>query len=182
MKNLAEQMNTPTGQTFPKLQVWDRHTKIGKKIESLVAEKAKSVLILLPIGLGKPIVTAELIRQVIARDGRVIFFARGRELILQCSDYLDKLGVEHGIIMPGERPRLMRDAQVASIHTFTKWLDRGIIERPKANLLIFDEGHHRTSNTYLKLINHYSHANVIGLTAKPVRDYGRELGLKVAYS
>ena len=79
--------------------------------------------------------------------------------------------------MAGIKPSFIPDVQVGSIQTLSARLSRGTIAAPKADLLIFDEGHHCNANTYQKLIKRYSWANVIGLTATPLRGDGKGLGV-----
>ena len=47
---------------------------------------------------------------------------------------------------------------------------------PLADLVIIDEAHHATANTWRKIIEAYPDAVLIGLTATPCRGDGRGLG------
>jgi DNA repair protein RadD len=47
---------------------------------------------------------------------------------------------------------------------------------PQADLVIVDEAHHTPANTYRKVLEKYSDAVVLGLTATPCRKDGRGLG------
>lgn len=172
------QFELPTRQNVAEIKLRDYQTEIIEKIESALAgEKAQRILVVLPTGSGKTVIAAELIRRAIDRNERVIFLAHRRELVHQCSDKLDRFGILHGIIMAGEKPSLLPDVQVGSIQTLSARLNRGAIELPMAEMLIFDEGHHCNANTYQKIIESYPHASVLGLTATPIRGDGRGLGV-----
>ena len=50
------------------------------------------------------------------------------------------------------------------------------MDLPPADLLVIDECHHATANTYRKIIDAYPDATLLGLTATPCRGDGRGLG------
>ncbi len=171
------QFELPTRRNVAEIKLRDYQTETIEKIESSLAGGTKAVLVVLPTGSGKTVIAAELIRRAINRNDRVIFLAHRRELVHQCADKLDKFGIDYGIIMAGVRPSLIPDVQVGSVQTLSARLRRGTIEPPKADLIIFDEGHHCNANTYQKIIERYPHAKVVGLTATPIRGDGRGLGV-----
>lgn len=169
-------METMHNETEIKLR--DYQLETIEKIEfTLAGETVQRILVVLPTGSGKTIIAAELIRRAVDRNERVVFLAHRRELVHQCSDKLDRFGIDHGIIMAGEKPSFIPDVQVGSIQTLSARLSRGTIEPPLADLLIFDEGHHCNASTYLKIIARYPDAKVLGLTATPLRGDGRGLGV-----
>ena len=165
-------------QAGPEIKLRDYQLEtIGKIESSMAGEGVHRILVVLPTGSGKTIIAAELIRRSVDRNRRIIFLAHRRELVLQCSDKLGRFGIDHGIIMAGVKPSFIPDVQVGSIQTLSMRLSRGTIEPPKAELLIFDEGHHCNANTYLKIIARYPDVKVIGLTATPIRGDGKGLGV-----
>ncbi|MBT3509017.1 MAG: DEAD/DEAH box helicase family protein [Nitrospina sp.] len=166
-----------TGDSAPEIKLRDYQLKTIEEVEFSLVEEVKAVLVVLPTGSGKTVIAAELIRRSVDQNKRIIFLAHRRELVLQCSDKLGRFGIEHGIIMAGVKPSFIPDVQVGSIQTLSMRLSRGTIEPPKAELLIFDEGHHCNANTYLKIIARYPDVKVIGLTATPIRGDGKGLGV-----
>jgi len=176
MKNFNQQ-ETETRKAEP-MTLRDYQLETISQIDSsLAGKRAKKVLVVLPTGSGKTVIAAEIIRRAVDDGKRVIFLAHRRELVLQCADKLGRFGIDHGILMAGIKPSFIPDVQVGSIQTLSARLNRGTIAAPKADLLIFDEGHHCNANTYQKLIKRYSWANVIGLTATPLRGDGKGLGV-----
>jgi DNA repair protein RadD len=132
-------------------------------------------------GSGKTVMSSALIRYFVGKGGSVVFLAHRRELIIQASKTMSKLGVGHGIIMAGISANGFESVQVASIDTLrARAIDTNKMDLPPANLLVIDEAHRSMSPTYLKLIEKYKELYdplIVGLTATPVRADGTGLGL-----
>lgn len=130
------------------------------------------VLLVSPTGSGKGTIASHMIESAVAKGKRVLFLINRRELVKDLSKRLDRLGVDHGVIMgdhPRRRPWLK--VQVASIDTLHRF------ERPlPADLIFVDEAHFSISPTWLKVIGNYPKTPVIGMTATPIRADGRGLG------
>jgi DNA repair protein RadD len=128
------------------------------------AGKRRQVLVM-PTGGGKTVVAAAMIKSAAQKGMRSLFLAHRRELIDQTVDKLAMFGVQAGVIMASD-PR--RDdylpVQVASVQTLARRA-----QRPHADLIIVDECHHATSESYRKVIDAYPNATIIGLTATPWR-------------
>ena len=138
---------------------------IGKLRFQLAAGKRKGVLIA-PTGAGKTVMASEIIHGAERKGTRTLFLAHRKELIDQCHAKLAAFGVEAGVIMGNDSRRDdYLKAQVASVQTLRNRMDR----LPPAGLVIVDECHHSTAQTYRALIDAYvaMGAVVIGLTATP---------------
>lgn len=137
-----------------------------EKLRGLIRSGHKKLLLTMPTGGGKTVVAASMIHSAVQRGSRSLFLAHRRELIDQTVDKLERFGVKAGVIMASD-PR--RDdflpTQIASVQTLVRRLDR----KPKANIIFVDECHHAASETYKKIIEAYSDAIVVGLTATPWR-------------
>jgi len=126
----------------------------------------KRIVLTMPTGGGKTVVAAAMIRSAVSRGSRCLFLAHRRELIDQTLDKLNRFGVQAGVIMANDRRAdSYLPVQVASVQTLVRRLDR----KPAATLVVVDECHHATSETYRKVVNAYAGATVIGLTATPWR-------------
>lgn len=147
---------------------------VDEVISALLDNRA--VLLQAPCGAGKTVMAAEIIRRFLEDNKRILFLAHRRELVFQCGDKLEKLGIEFAYLMAGEERSLIPDVTVASIQTLVARIARKRIEPPMADLIIVDECHHIVSKTQLRIIDSYPHAKIIGLTATPVRGDGRGLG------
>jgi superfamily II DNA or RNA helicase len=130
----------------------------------------KRVLLQAATGAGKTIIACEMIRLAMMKSKRVIFIAHRKEIINQTSGKLDTFGIEHGVIMANHSRVNNHAVQVASIQTLTRR------DKPPADLIIIDETHLACSASFKQILNHYSGATVIGLTATPTRLDGKGLG------
>ena len=136
----------------------------------------KKLLLVSPTGSGKTVIASSMLRQAQVCRTKTMFVAHRRELVMQCSKKLYEFGVEHGVIMANKSPNPFASVQVCSIQTFTARKDKFDFDKPEANLIILDEAHRSTSNSFQQLIKEYPEATVIGLTATPIRSDGQGLG------
>lgn len=142
----------------------------------LPPSKPRRVIIQADTGAGKSVIALELVRRCWSRGLRALFVARGRELVHQFGRHLNSWSIPHGILMRGEGWNT-EPVQVASKSTFESWvLKRHIITPPPADLLVIDECHESLAKGWVRLIESYPRATVVGLTATPARADGRGLG------
>lgn len=129
------------------------------------------VLLWSPTGSGKTCIAAWLIQQFLADSRWVLFLAHRKELVDQCCNKLNALGIPHGVIMAGVEPDPFAPVQVASIQTLARR------EMPwEPGVIIIDECHHATAATYARILEQFPRAVVLGLTATPFRSDGIGLG------
>lgn len=122
-------------------------------------------------------IAAQIVKGAVDKFRQVIFLAHRRELVNQSSDKLIKFGVDHGILMRGEMPYGATDVQVVSIDTFrSRCITTNKLPLPRADVIIIDEAHRSLAPTYLKILDLYPEAVVLGLTATPIRSDGKGLG------
>lgn len=136
-----------------------------------VAGGCKAVVLVAPTGAGKTVIVCELIRMAVAKGSRVVFLAHRKELIDQCAERLYDNDVYHGIIKSGIRPTITAPVQVASVQTLVRR------EFTPPDILVIDECHHATAETYRRIVDKSPGAVLIGLTASPCRTDGRGLGV-----
>ncbi len=141
-----------------------------ENLKQAIAGGHQKVLLQAATGAGKTIIACEMIRRATAKQKRVLFIAHRKEIINQTSDKLELFNIEHGVIMANHSRVNNHAVQVASIQTLTRR------DKPQADLLIIDETHLACSTSFLKILEHYADATVIGLTATPIRLDGRGLG------
>jgi superfamily II DNA or RNA helicase len=113
-----------------------------------------------------------MIRGALAKGKRVLFLVNRRELVKDLSRRLDKLGLDHGVIM-GDHPRRKPwlSVFIASVDTLYR---RPTV--PPADVIYLDEAHFSLSPVFLKVLDKYSGVPVIGMTATPTRMSGEGLG------
>lgn len=153
----------------------DYQANLIKSVGTSWEEGKAKIMLQLPTGAGKTIIFAQIINQFIQQNKRVLVIAHRKELILQAHEKIKTItGVTSGIIQSGFRQNLDCIVQVASIQTLIN-----IENSLKVDLLIFDEAHHTASQSYIKILDQYRQALVLGVTATPVRTDGR--GFKDIY-
>lgn len=127
----------------------------------------KSVLFQMPTGTGKTVLFNEIVKRGQKEDRNILIVVHRKELVEQITGMLNKIGVPNSIIMANIKSDYSKLVQVASIQTFTRR------NPPKANLIIIDEAHHATANSYRNLWDYYKDAKFLGVTATPIRMSGQ---------
>jgi superfamily II DNA or RNA helicase len=131
----------------------------------------KATLAVLPTGGGKTVVFSHIAEQAAARGRRVCILVHRAELLEQASRAMP---IEHGLIAAGRSMDFTKPVQVASVQTLARRLDK--LPRDFFNLIVIDEAHHTTAGTWRKVLDWFSNASVLGVTATPIRADGRGLG------
>lgn len=142
-----------------------------ERIDTLVAQGVRRLLVVAPTGAGKTSIAGALIVRAVERGQQVVFLAHRRELIVQAWSRLQQMGLspeQVGIVMASDARRLpAAPVQVASIDTLRRR------RLPPADLVFVDECHRSLSPTYLAILKEYPEAVHLGLTATPFRADGR---------
>jgi superfamily II DNA or RNA helicase len=150
--------------------------------------EASSTLVVMPTGCGKTILFADLIRRFNAAGCRAMVLAHREELIFQAADKIKRVtGLSVGVEMADYRltPGLLQSypVVVSTVQTQTAGGDgAGRMAKfdPKDyGLLIIDEAHHATADSYRRVINYYRNnpsLRVLGVTATPDRADEEALG------
>jgi DNA repair protein RadD len=147
-----------------------------EKCRENIAGGLRKQIIVAPTGSGKTIIASSIIKSAGDKGKRALVLAHTREIIKQTSGKLFAEGIDHGIVQAGF-PTRDAPVQVATIQTLSARAMRSSrMKLPPADLLIVDEGHHATAQTWRKIIEAYPQAALIGLTATPCRGDGRGLG------
>jgi DNA repair protein RadD len=137
-------------------------------------DRAIKALYVLPTGGGKTVVATSLIERAVQRGERVLVLTHRREILRQTSL---NLPIDHGLIQAGLNVDLEYPVQVASVQTlWARCMRTDKIPPPPANLVVVDEAHHVAAHTWRLILDAYSNARLLGLTATPCRSDGRGLG------
>lgn len=159
------------------IKLWDNQVDAVSGLRSSIGAGKRRPIVVSPTGSGKTHIACHIIEGALEKGNRVVFFAPRRELIYQAANRLIDHNIESGIIMAGERRDPSLPVQVASfdtVHARGMRSERMIM--PDAEVIIVDEAHLSISKTRQDILNHYSGAIIIGLTATPARGDGRGLG------
>jgi DNA repair protein RadD len=139
----------------------------NRAVERLLAALPRRPVLVSPVGSGKTAMATALVERV---GERALWLAHRKELIDQAAHRLDAHGLNCGIIMAGHAPMPLAQVQVASVQTLARR------EKPPARLVVIDECHHGTAQSYRSIVEAYPDALIVGCTATPFRLDGRGLG------
>lgn len=130
-------------------------------------------LLVLPTGGGKTLVFSWLAKTFLPR--RTLILAHREELIDQA---IAKLHAATGIIAQKEKAEfdasLTADVVVASVQTMIRRLGKWPADH--FGLVVADEAHHSVSDSWLSVLNHFTGAKILGVTATPDRGDKKNLG------
>ena len=125
-------------------------------------------LVVMATGLGKTWLAAFDVAQMDAR--RVLFIAHREEILDQAAETFSRIRPKASI---GFYKGQQRDSQVdflfASIQTLGKNEHLSRFKPQHFDYIVVDEFHHAAAPTYRRLLNHFSPAFLLGLTATPDR-------------
>ncbi|RYG30399.1 MAG: DEAD/DEAH box helicase, partial [Chitinophagaceae bacterium] len=142
---------------------------INKLFERLEAvDRNHRLLYQLPTGGGKTVIFSEIARRFFEKYRRkVVILTHRIELCRQTSSTLKSAGIKNRLITSAQK-RIRRDATpcfVAMVETLNNRIEDGYIDTNEIGLVIIDEAHH---NSFRKLLDKFSNASVIGVTATPL--------------
>jgi superfamily II DNA or RNA helicase len=144
-----------------------------ERLRNAYRQGARKPLLVLPTGGGKTIVFSHIAAAAVAKGRSVLVLVHRRELLRQASEKLAAAGVAHGIIAPGYEATA-DPVQVASVQTLARRL-QGLRKTPP-QLIIIDEAHHAVAGQWRAVLAAFPNAQVLGVTASPVRADGAGLG------
>ena len=155
-----------------------QETAVTSVLDTLSGE-TKGTLVCMATGLGKTIVACEVIRRWLSDHPktRVLFLAHRDELIQQAAHRIDQwVGFEPDIEKAEVYDARERAVCVASIPTLSQVRRLSRYEPSHFSLVIGDEIHHGTSDSWKRVFEHFTGAKRLGLTATPTRADGKKLG------
>ena len=138
----------------------------------------KKTLLVLPTGCGKTIVFAKVAQDCVQKGERVLILAHRGELLEQAAD---KIGKSTGLMCATEKAeesclgswfRII----VGSVQTLQREKRLEKFQKDHFDTIIIDEAHHCLSDSYQRVLNHFSEAKVLGVTATPDRGDMKNLG------
>lgn len=154
------------------------------------AEGLRRLLLVIATGGGKTVVFTKLAAEVVAAGKRVMILAHRDELIRQAAAKVrDAIGFTPAIEKAAERANEQSlhgkaPVVVSSIQSQISGADdRRRMHKfnpTEFGLIIVDEAHHSTADSYLAVVNHYlsnPECRLLGVTATPDRNDDRNLGM-----
>lgn len=138
----------------------------------------KRTLLVLPTGCGKTIVFCKLTEQRVRDGERVLILAHRGELLQQAADKLTASTGLGSALEKAESTCLGSWYRVAvgSVQSMQRPDRLKQFPTDYFNSIIVDEAHHCLTDGYQRVLEHFSDANVLGVTATPDRGDMRNLG------
>jgi superfamily II DNA or RNA helicase len=157
-------MNNPS----PNIPLWDYQHEMVNGIHTAWKGNTR-VMAQLPTGGGKTVIFSAIADKFVRRSQRVLVLAHRDELITQAASKLEAITqAPVGIIKAGYSPSPLFPIQVASVQSMVNRLPH----YPHFDLVVIDEAHHSTADTYRKILGAYPKAYQLGVTATPIRTDG----------
>lgn len=118
----------------------------------------KRVLAVLPCRAGKTVCFAYMAQEHVKRGGKVWFLVHRKELEEQAKETFQKMGINTSNIYIGMVGTALKKAAF------------------EPSMIVFDEAHHCSAETWMKIIQTHKKCYIVGLTATPARMDGKPLG------
>lgn len=149
--------------------------------EMVFAEWDKGItrtLLVLPTGCGKTIVFAKVTEECVRQGKRVLILAHRGELLEQAADKIKKITGLGCSVEKAERTCLGEwfRVVVGSVQTLQNIKRLSRFRSNYFDTIIIDEAHHCLSDSYQRVLDYFSDADVLGVTATPDRGDMRNLG------
>lgn len=138
----------------------------------------KRTLLVLPTGTGKTVVFSSIAKHQTDAGQRVLILAHRGELLQQAADKLRKACGLESALEKAESTSVgsVYPITVGSVQTLMSTKRLEAFPQDYFGTIIVDEAHHALSDSYQKVLNYFTNARVLGVTATPDRGDMRNLG------
>jgi len=164
-------------QMIPKMSLRPYQNEAVANVMESWQDGVQKTLLILPTGTGKTVVFCSIGKNVLEHGGRVLILAHRAELLDQAADKFERL--------TGIRPELEKaesttvgswcNAVVGSVQSFNPArLEK--FDKHDFSHIIIDEAHHTLATSYMRVLDYFSDAKVLGVTATADRGDKRNLG------
>ena len=147
-------------------------------IQNQWKEGYSKTLLVLPTGCGKTIVFAKVTEECVREGKRVLILAHRGELLDQAADKLYKTTGIRSSLEKAESSCLdsWYRVTVGSVQTLMREKRLAQFDPDYFDVIIIDEAHHCISDSYQRILDYFSAAQVLGVTATPDRGDMKNLG------
>lgn len=171
------------------IELRDYQQKAVDDLREAYRQGFKSPFLTAPTGAGKTVILSKICQQASERRTNTVFLVHRQELVIQTAKTFARFGIPHSIVAPA---KVVQNAIKIQVEEFQKsWyrdeshvyiatvqtLVRRMADLPKFDLILIDEAHHGVAGTWLKIVQSYPGARVLGVSATPERLDGKGLGI-----
>lgn len=135
------------------MELREYQTELIDNIRSSIRSGNRSIVSVLGCGGGKSVIQAEISRSATSMRNKVLFLVHRKELCEQITNTFTAQGVD------------MDRCSVSMVQTVSRHIDK----LPEPQIIITDEAHHSTANSYKKIYDAFPDALRLGFTATPCR-------------
>lgn len=138
----------------------------------------RRTLLVLPTGCGKTVVFAKIAEDCVRQGRRVLILAHRGELLDQAADKIAQATGLGCAVEKAEQSCLDSWYRIVlgSVQTLTREKRLEQFDQDYFDAIIVDEAHHSVSESYRRILDWFSEARVLGVTATPDRGDMRNLG------
>ena len=142
------------------------------------AEGYRKTLLVLPTGCGKTVVFSSVAKEQVDKGHRVLIMAHRGELLSQAADKLKSAAGLDSVLEKAESSGLGSSVPVTVGSVQSLAQEKRLAKFPDNYFqdIIVDEAHHSLSDSYMRVLEHFPEANILGVTATPDRGDMRDLG------
>lgn len=129
-------------------------------------------------GTGKTVEFSEITKHRVDRGERVLQLAHREELLTQAAEKLKEMTGLDSVLEKAESHTLgsFTPVTVGSIQSMAQPKRLAAFPPDYFPTIIVDEAHHAMSDTYQRVLQHFSEARILGVTATPDRGDKKNLG------
>lgn len=156
----------------PSIELRPYQLEACNRVDASLA-RVRSALLVMATGTGKTSCFSEAIRR---RPGRALVLAHREELIRQAAR---RIGQQTGRSVSVEKAGEFGDKRSDVVVACVPSLQAGRLERwapDHFELLVIDEAHHAIARSYRRIVDHFTGAKVLGVTATPDRGDEEAMG------
>lgn len=151
------------------IRLYDYQAEMKERIDTAF-RSYQSVMVQMPTGTGKTILLAEVVKRekLKGKNPWVWIVVHRRELVEQIRETLDTMLSSPSSTPDTTSPLLSENSRIKVMSI--QWLSRhyqDMAEKP--SLIVIDEAHHAVAKTYKEVMDAFSEAKKLGLTATPCR-------------
>ena len=163
---------------MPKIILRPYQEEAKQAIQSQWASGVDKTLLVLPTGTGKTIVFAKVAADCVRDGKRVLILAHRGELLDQAADKMQATTGLGCAVEKAESSSLdsWYRVVVGSVQTLMREKRLAQFDPDHFGAIIVDEAHHALADSYQRVLEHFSGAKVLGVTATPDRGDMKNLG------